>query len=208
MARLLFISYYRDKYPTRQMELEKCLLKNIENEHIDKIFVLLEGKKEDFPELNYDKLVVFEDTGRPNYRHFFNVMNALSREGDVCILANTDIYFDDTIQLADRLNENSCFALSRYDIKPDGFANLHNEQYSQDVWIFRGKIKKVNYCDFHLGVPGCDNRIAYELHKAGYTVTNPALSLRAYHYHPSDLHTYDGTHRIDKPFMPVPLTRI
>jgi len=32
---------------------------------------------------------------------------------------------------------------------------LHNEKFSQDVWIFKGKIKPIAYCDFHMGIRGC-----------------------------------------------------
>jgi hypothetical protein len=121
------------------------------------------------------------------------------------MVANTDIYFNHTLsQLT--LNERQCIALSRWDDKIGGL-KLHNERFSQDVWIFKGKMRNVNFCDFYLGIPGCDNRIAYELHSAGYALYNPATRIQAIHYHRSDLHNYDGrTLKIQRPYLFIPVT--
>lgn len=211
MKKLLFISYYRDKHPTRQNELEHCLIKNIENPEIDHIFIMLEGMISDFPVFHnkIPKITVWEDCQRPTYQTLFNAANAIMGDQEIItIFANTDIYFDETLKRLEDIRPNMCFALSRWDVAPDGSTKLHNEQYSQDVWIFRGKIRTLRVADFCLGIPGCDNRIAYEIFKAGYTILNPSKTIKSYHYHASDLHTYDGTYRIDKPFLPVPLIEI
>ena len=60
---------------------------------------------------------------------------------------------------------------------------MYNKNSSQDVWIFKGPIKPNLKADFPLGVPRCDNRLLYELQEAGYTVLNPAFSIKAYHIH-------------------------
>ena len=71
----------------------------------------------------------------------------------------------------------------------------------------------VKYSDFNLGIPGCDNRIAWELYRAGYKLINPASKIKSYHYHPSDLHNYhDETGEVKaycyiaKPYLFVELT--
>jgi hypothetical protein len=51
------------------------------------------------------------------------------------------------------------------------------------VWIFKGKIKQSLRANFPLGVPRCDNRFMYELETAGYKVSNPSFSIKAYHMH-------------------------
>ena len=198
----LFTSIYTDKSPIRQKELIYCLNKNIDNPHINKIYLFVDGFVE-LPES--DKLVTIEFQ-RPTYRDFFNLIDrtVTSRE-DISIVANTDIYFNHTLSSL-TLYERQCIALSRWDDKPGGL-KLHNERFSQDVWIFRGKMRNVNFCDFFLGIPGCDNRIAYELNSAGYAMFNPASRIQAIHYHRSDLHNYDGrTLKIQRPYLFIPVT--
>lgn len=201
----LFISYYKDKSEVRQRELEHCIQKNIENKFIDKIIVLLEGCDSDFPILNNNKVCIVQDCPRATYKAMFEYANKLSSQDDISIIANTDIYFDETVQKMNTLQNHFCYALSRWHEFPDGNIALHNEQYSQDVWAFRGLIKFPRFCDFHLGVPGCDNRIAYELHKAGYLLMNPAYDIKCYHNHKSDLHNYSRQDKIEEPYKPVPV---
>ena len=198
----LFTSIYTDKSLIRQKELIYCLNKNIDNPHIEKIYLFVDGFV-DLPESDKLVLIPFQ---RPTYRDFFNLIDrTVAAREDISIVANTDIYFNNTLnQLA--LNERQCIALSRWDDKPGGL-KLHNERFSQDVWIFRGKMRNVNFCDFFLGIPGCDNRIAYELHSAGYAMYNPASRIQAIHYHRSDLHNYDGrTLKIQRPYLFITVT--
>jgi hypothetical protein len=198
----LFTSIYTDKSLIRQKELIYCLNKNIDNPHINKIYLFVDGFVE-LPES--DKLVTIEFQ-RPTYRDFFNLIDrtVASRE-DISIVANTDIYFNHTLNGL-TLYERQCIALSRWDDEIGGL-KLHNERFSQDVWIFKGKMRNVNFCDFYLGIPGCDNRIAYELHSAGYAMFNPATRIQAIHYHRSDLHNYDGrTLKIQRPYLFIPVT--
>ena len=198
----LFTSIYTDKSAVRQKELIYCLNKNLANPHINKIYLFVDGEVE-LP--NSDKLVIIPFK-RPTYRDFFNLIDrtVTSRE-DISIVANTDIYFNHTLNGLS-LYERQCIALSRWDDKPGGL-KLHNERFSQDVWIFRGKMRNVNFCDFFLGIPGCDNRIAYELNSAGYALFNPASRIQAIHYHRSNLHNYDGrTLKIQRPYLFIPVT--
>jgi len=198
----LFTSIYTDKSAIRQKELIYCLNKNLENAHIDKIYLFVDG----FVELpKSDKLVTIEFQ-RPTYRDFFNLIDRTVTEREhISIVANTDIYFNHTLNGL-TFHHQQCIALSRWDDKIGGL-KLHNERFSQDVWIFKGKMRNVNFCDFYLGIPGCDNRIAYELHSAGYALYNPATRIQAIHYHRSDLHNYDGrTLKIQRPYLFIPVT--
>ena len=78
---------------------------------------------------------------------------------------------------------------------------------SQDSWIFRGKVTIPKYCDFFLGIPGCDNRIAWELKEVGYLMSNPTLSIRNFHIHESDFRTYsEATVKIPRPYLFIPMT--
>jgi len=193
----LYTSFYQDKDTKRQKELLYCLNKNIENPLIDNIFLIVEGEVK-LPVS--DKLIIV-NAERPTYRNFFDLVNdTVTSAANISIVANTDIYFNETLARID-IHERQCIALSRWDKKNDGL-KLHNERFSQDSWIFKGKIRNVRFCDFYLGIPGCDNRIAYELNRAGYRMFNPATKIQSIHYHQSDLHNYDGsTPKIPKPYL-------
>lgn len=192
----LYTSYYTDKTPERERELLYCLQHNVDNPKINRIMLFCEGV---LP-INSEKITVLGRC-RPTYKMMFDAVNTYCQsETEISIVSNTDIYFDDSLSKI-QLLQKQCLALSRWDVKPGKEPKLHNERFSQDVWVFVGKVRKVRFCDFFLGIPGCDNRIAWELSQAGYRLFNPASVVKVYHYHPSDLHTYDGKVKIPKPYL-------
>ena len=193
----LYTSFYQDKDAKRQKELLYCLNQNIKNPLIDNIFLIVEGEVK-LPVS--DKLIIV-NAERPTYRNFFDLVNdTATSSNSISVIANSDIYFNDTLAHLD-IKERQCVALSRWDKRKDGL-RLHNERFSQDTWIFKGKIRNVRFCDFYLGIPGCDNRIAYELNRAGYRLFNPATKIQSIHYHQTDLHNYDhSTPKIPKPYL-------
>jgi hypothetical protein len=206
----LYTSYYQDKNPIRQAELDYCLKQNIDNPFIDRIMIFAESS---LP-FTSEKVQIISDK-RPTYNDKFNAINHyIVSPIEISIVANSDIYFDETLkELQSMLNGRFCYALSRYDVKPDSEPVLHQEKFSQDTWIFCGKVKPIKFGAFHLGVPGCDNRIAWELNRAGYILKNPASKIKTYHYHPSDLHTYHDEKGenikylyVPKPYLFVELT--
>ena len=77
---------------------------------------------------------------------------------------------------------DTAFALARWEPDSSGKVSLRDRNDSQDAWIFRGPIRRME-SDYPMGVPGCDNRLAEELRRAGYTVLNPSFSIRSYHLH-------------------------
>lgn len=207
MAKILITSFYQDKNPTRHSELEHCMKCNLANPHIDSIVVFLEGKEADFHVLNDPKIVVIESP-RPTFQKFFETANQISGDNDILIIANTDIYFDESIKILPQIKmDNVALALSRWHYYSSDRIELYNEKFSQDVWIFKGKIKPIEFCNFFMGIRGCDNRIAYELKKAGYAVFNPAKTIRSIHYHMSEVRNY-GPEIIPKPYWPLPVISI
>jgi len=172
MIRLL-VNTYKSDSQARQAELDICLEKNIA----------------------LPFLTVHDIQPRPTYNDYFHTSSKLIHDedfdnDDIFVIANSDIYFDETLLLANQIKHGEVYALTRYDIKR-GQARFFDRPDSQDVWIFRGGINPIEGADFNLGVGGCDNRIAYLLHKAGYTVTNPSLSIKTYHLHESGIRTFD-----------------
>ena len=187
----LFINYFDHKDRQRRKEIEYCLELNEANKHIKNIIVVNRGNRATFGE-------------------FFQLMRPY--KNDVNIIANLDIWFDETIKLADTILPMTCYALTRWEQlgnKIIPFADRHGKRvpaaWSQDAWIFRGapnptgfdSVKAVDLntrknvqIPFGMGIAGCDNKLAAMLTERQYTVLNPSYSIRAVHVHKSNGREY------------------
>ena len=128
---------------------------------------------------------VFDAVKAPKGRPTFNELFALCKPDAVNVIANSDIYFDASsaaMILARTDWGRITYALSRWDVDEHGSAVLWNHADSQDAWIFGGVPSGID-APFPMGIPGCDNRLAWLIEQAGYTVLNPSLSIHAYHLH-------------------------
>jgi hypothetical protein len=175
---ILFTSWYQHENEQRNEENRICLQKNLDNPLIKKVCLLCDnGSHATVP--GHYKIITIKGADRPTYTDFFKVMN--SCPGDIKILANSDIYFDETLSYCKNMPEGNCYALTRWDDRENG-SFLNPNPGSQDVWIFKGKLKYI-YGDFQLGYWGCDCRLVHELRKAGYVVQNPSRTIKAFHLH-------------------------
>ena len=180
----LFYNYYKDKNKKRQEEIDICLNKNLSNSLINVIIIELQS--------------------RLSYNYYFNKINLITNPEDINIICNSDIYLDESITNALSIKVNECYALSRWDIKLDGSHEFFDRPDSQDTWIFRGEIKNNIYGDILLGTPGCDNRIAYEIEKAGYILSNPSKKIKTYHVHSSNIRNYNpSADRVPGPYKVI-----
>jgi len=159
----------------RQKELDACLRENKKRRHF---------------------VDITEVTDRLTYAQLFK----LCKPDSINVIANSDIYFDETILYARFMNESNCYALSRWDLNEDNLAVLFNRKDSQDAWIFNG-IPNVRGGEFQLGQRGCDNRIAFDIKQSGYNVLNPSKTIHAIHIHLTGLRTYTAqTPAIPEPY--------
>lgn len=182
-------------YPIRQSErlaeIRECFDRNSSNEYVDRIFVLAEHVEigsSGYTFLDHPKAVVVPIDRRPVYRDFFD----LAREeciGHAVAIANSDIYFDETLALAERVQPGELWCLTRYNVQEGGDISLEAASgkagSSADAWIFRSPLKPFAGDDTMLGVNGCDNYIAYKAYRAGIDLRNPCLSLIVRHLHRS-----------------------
>jgi len=181
----LFTTLYREPRPERSAEYAECLRRNLACAGLAEVCVLAEGVGLGLPAS--PKLRERQISQRPCYDEFFAWINELAGPDDVSLIANTDIWFDGSLDAAARaLRTGECFALARW----DGVV-LSDRNDGQDCWIFRGKVTGVRG-DFPLGVPRCDNRILHELYAAGYRVRNPAFSVQIHHVHAGVRPEYPG----------------
>ena len=174
----LFTMVYAAHTKDRQKELDECIERNEANEFIDR-FIKIKSMA------TYDQ--IFQLT-----RQFPN---------DINIIANSDIWFDDSIERFRELNRLEVYALSRYDIE-EGKAKLFYRADSQDVWAFRGAMHGVS-APYSQGRPGCDNNIAWRFKEAGFKVLNPAKSIYTYHIHKSNHRSSVNTHwnKVQSPYL-------
>lgn len=184
------------------MELMHCFLKNRLNSAIDKIYVLIDRERE-IEKTDHPKITWCFNGNRPTFTDYFNLINEVTGESDINLIANTDIYFDEeNIELIkSNIKENECYALARWDIQHDGTAVHFNRRDTNDVWVFKGKIKEIPDCSFYLGKCGCDNAIAERIQRAGYVVKNPSVDIKTFHLHLSQIRNYDRTDTIEKPYL-------
>ena len=204
----LFTLWYDEQSDDRLTEYELCLQKNLDNELIDKVYVICENV---YPKNHFSfngKIEYIFTEKRLTYNEIFDIINIKSSEFSINILSNTDIYFDNTLRYVDStLKREFVYCLSRWNVQSNGESIFHNRKDSQDVWIFRGKVKQNIYGDFNLGIAGCDNRIAYELKKSGYKLLNPSLSIKAHHLHLTGVRNYKNgsvVKRVSQPYEMVP----
>jgi len=190
-----FVEYWDCGNEQRNLEIINCINNNIHSKLFTNIFIFSSSKED-----RIDHTIISNE--RITYQFIFN--NSLD---GVNILANSDIQFDESILLSQNIKDDEFYALTRYE--DDGFRHKHDDPYfgsdSQDVWIWKNKCK-ISDANFYLGLPGCDNKIAYHAFQHGYEVTNPSLTIKTYHKHSTELRTgttSDIIHRIDPPYALV-----
>jgi hypothetical protein len=198
----LLTVFYEDADARRRDEFLACLGRNVANSVLAEIHVFVEAPDPDpllaYPLVDDAKVHLVRHGRRTTYGELFAYAND-RLPGRRVVVANADIYFDRSLarfegyDLADTL-----ICLSRWEVEADGSTYLFEHAASQDAWIFETPIPAFP-CDFHLGLPGCDNRLAWEASNAGLRLCNPARSVRAYHLHLSRVHRYSEAQRLNGP---------
>jgi len=204
----VYFNYFESKTEKRSKEIQYCLNKLVSNKKVDRIYLLCSDQYTEW----LDKKVIKIDmlNVQPTFNDIFNIVNFNTKTDDLNIILNSDCYIDDdNVQLIlDNIKNRMIYCLSRWNIT--SIIPFRTEHYdiecSQDAWIFKGKIENMN-CDFKMGMPGCDNAMAYEFQKAGYNISNPSKDVKVYHYHFSDVRTYGSSHddkeinRVKRPYI-------
>jgi hypothetical protein len=143
----------------------------------------------------FEEIVPVAEEGRRSFADLFSLA-ARRFPGRVCVVANADIAFDASLTAATdlfgRFKRPLLVALTRWD-DPSGPSmegrvdpgRWRFYSQSQDAWVFRAGELPAFEAGFTLGIPACENRLAYEAYRAGIAVVNPALSIRSWHHHAS-----------------------
>jgi hypothetical protein len=193
----LYISLYEVTNIERKNEILEVLKKNLHNPNIDNVIILSEPN--DNISFQSAKIKKIDIQTRPKFSEF----SAYLDPGCINIIINNDIEFPEqsNITWLKHISSSDCITLTRYE--SDGKLFRSDRGDSQDTWIFKGNPDGLKYCDFHMGMPGCDNRIAYIFFALGYRVLNPSKSLKTIHHHKSEYRLYSENDRIPGPYLNV-----
>lgn len=206
----LMISWYNEIDTLRKQELHHCLFANLTNHLIDEVVVLIETNQDTsflleelntFP--NSHKIAPVQiKTARPTFDQFLSLHNT---NYDIRIIANSDIVIpQETIsRYKDDFHKKNCvLCLTRWDWKNGSLVFL-NRRDSQDTWFFAREIRSEvldELKEIPLGIPGCDNRLAYVLWKHNLNPINPSKQLTTFHFHESGKLNYDRSFVIPPPY--------
>lgn len=186
---ILLVPAYPHPDRARRGEIELCLRANFANVEFARVLLFGDaGHPTPDP-----KLTVIPGTDRPTFAALFAA--AANFPGQVCVVANADIYFDHTLALAADIAPGELYALSRW--CPETQQPCVIGQHGADAWLFRAPLPPALLTLLHaaprpirLGMPFCDQRLARLALDAGLRVLNPSLSIRAWHMHATALRTY------------------
>ncbi|NET76672.1 tetratricopeptide repeat protein [Okeania sp. SIO1F9] len=192
---VLFTPYFKAKQSDRQDELIYCLRKNIECTEIEKIVLLIDDDHR--PELASSKIEIVNLSSRPTYLDWIELTEKKCAD-KISILANSDIYFDESISRLRELfytNPKAFVTISRYEQKGSEQILHQNPHWSQDVWAIFGNSKLEDTLKeslkIRLGVPRCDNKVAYLFAIHGTKLYNPCYEVKTVHVQQTDSRTYD-----------------
>ena len=132
--------------------------------------------------------------GRTTFGQCFNIANT-SYPNQNIIIANADIYFNETLNYLDEYDLSDKFlCLTRWDVEPNGnLKYFANSIGSYDVWIFKTPIRKFLYDQIKLGTLNCDGAIAHQARVVGLKTSNPCKTVQCCHLHLSPIRNYSAS---------------
>lgn len=169
---ILFTPWYLSKDSSVNQNNIQCLKNNLNNQYIKYICLLLENENIpiDNDIKNHKKLHIYNINKRLTYADWY-YYSIRTYKPYIKILANTDIYFDQTIHhlLTKNFNPQIFYGITRKDLNQDGLivesSDFYGDEkhptnpiYSQDCWIFQKPIQNINAdkIDLNLGLGNCD----------------------------------------------------
>jgi hypothetical protein len=191
---VLFAPFFSANSSERQKELETCLALNIHCDLIRRIILLIDDGC--VPATASSKVEIVRLGTRPTYRDWIDLTRTICPSSD-SILANSDISFDASVsQLHTILRAKDGFVcLSRCEKAGNSEVPHPSPHWSQDVWALgctRMLPESLYKClDIPLGVPRCDNKVAYLFAIHGWPLFNPVRFVKALHHHESQLRHYN-----------------
>jgi hypothetical protein len=206
--------YYKPDKSRRRREIDACLAATLECPYVDRVVLLNETACA--PE--HPKIEEHVIGTRLTYATVLRWIRDKVPQNAIVAFANSDI-FPETASWRSLWSmalggpQPKFLALLRWDVEgttaeAQAAAKLFGPRPdSQDTWIVAASAIQTNPAafqdlapfEFSFGRAGCDNAITIEMLKKKFAVSNPALSLRTFHFHSSQVRGYDPRDCIDKP---------
>jgi hypothetical protein len=216
---ILITTYYSTLNNDRNIEINKCLKKNFENKYISKIYLLNNSIYDiDFIDNYENKIIQILISNDINYKlKYYDAIFFINEylNNEICILSNSDIYFNETLSLINnQVIINNFFALLRYNEDVSGNLTIFKRhdipRYdSQDCWIFKSPLNiDLTKLNFSFGTPGCDSIFANIVNDIGIKVSNPSLDIVSIHVHNTEFRTYSYIDRIHGKYCIIPVCKI
>ncbi len=211
----LYQQFFLHPSEERNSEIKTCLKMNVINPFINKIYLLNERIYTP-EELGVEdaKITQIPIGSRLKYSDVFHWVNldvTLNSHSGYIIIANADIFFDETVEtlLKSDLNQKpTIMAQLRYDFDgtPTGIKIFGPRGDSQDSWIYHSKYNKelINnkkLFNFELGKPGCDNSLLYLFKLLNFSLINDPEAVHCIHYHQTQIRNYTIKDLIKKPYL-------
>jgi hypothetical protein len=202
--------------PERHKEIQYCLAMNVLNPNINYIYLLTEYEKEYTPYtaeqlgITSEKIIQIPLPHRLKYSDVFHLVENINCAGYV-IIANADIFFDETLQqvLQSNMNEQplvACQLRYEYDGHMANTKIFGPRADSQDAWIYHSSWNSRLYhnkkvFDFQLGQAGCDNHLSYLFKICGFELINDPEKVHVFHYHKTQIRDYNQKDAIKPPYL-------
>jgi hypothetical protein len=209
----LFIQFFIHPNKERLNEIKTCLTLNVMNPFINNIILLNETETIYTDEelgCCSKKIVQLPLGKRMMYSDIISYVDRLNIEGYI-IIANSDIFFDETIEniLKSDMNIKPILMTQlryEYDGTPTGIKVFGPRPDSQDTWIYHKKWnpmlnKYIKAFNFQLGKPGCDNHITYLFKICGFSLVNDPELVHTLHYHKTQIRNYTKAETIKPPYI-------
>lgn len=208
----LLIPFYVDVNEERQKELKDSVIYNLNNKCFSSVTLFCEKTEHNRTQaiiaphsVVHKKLAVV----LPHRARYDDLISMANNYNDVVVMANADIYFDETVGITEQLEKDSVLCLTRAERKPNNEGLYWPEAetgFCQDAWVFRPPLKIK--ADFEFGRLGCENRFAGECYLAGYKLFNPCRIIHAIHNHASRIRNYkiNGPQEVGPPYQHVHVT--
>lgn len=213
----LVMEWYEAATAARNNELLHCLATNLNNSAFASIHVvttsrLFKALKEQLsqralvPPALFVKMDLWEQPQRVTFEQVFDHVAHRLPNNTIVVVANADVFFDESLNLlGDFPTQEQVYALLRRDrTNLTSRWRLHIRTDMQDAWVFRTPMRLTS-ANYSFGFLGADNRLALDLRKVGYRVTNPALRIRMFHMHASNLRTRATAKTVDFGDVAVPV---
>jgi len=197
----LVVGAYNEPHMARRAEYTACLTANLRA--FDSVHVLREDAQTWADALSPAAGLTVANCGkRATFEGYFAYC-ARILSGAHVFVSNADIVIEQPKRIFALELRNHFIVLSKRQgasndiVKPNGL--------SLDTWAFLSPLRKFR-CNWYLGRPACEHRLAWEAQAAGLRCINPAHWLVCRHYHASGVRHYARRDEIKGPRLFVPVT--